>query len=122
MARLRTSVRVRGVAAAPAKNFGDWVDVAAPGTAVHAPYVGGGYAYWSGTSMAAPFVAGQAALLKEVAPDLDAEDLHDRILDPWRTSRRARPTARWGRAASTSWRAWTAEPAPAAAAITRARR
>ena len=50
-------------------NWGPWVDVAARGAQLVGP-VPGGYATWSGTSMAAPLVSGQVALIRAAAPGL----------------------------------------------------
>jgi subtilisin family serine protease len=45
-------------------NYGPTIDVAAPGVSIIAPYPGGYYAVVSGTSFAAPLVAGEAAVLR----------------------------------------------------------
>jgi subtilisin family serine protease len=44
-------------------SYGRWVDLAAPGESIYSAFPVDGYAWWSGTSMAAPFASGQAALL-----------------------------------------------------------
>lgn len=60
-------------------SYGDWVDVAAPGKAILSSVPGGGYGTWSGTSMAAPLAAGEAALVRALYPSLSAEEIVDRI-------------------------------------------
>ena len=60
-------------------NFGDWVDVCAPGTYIYSTLPGNNYGYYSGTSMAAPFVAGLAALVKSKNPSFTAVQIEEKI-------------------------------------------
>lgn len=60
-------------------NFGSWIDVAAPGDRVTSSIPGGGYATWSGTSMAAPLAAGTMALIRSRLPRLKAADAAKRL-------------------------------------------
>jgi len=55
-------------------------DIAAPGLYILSTDINGGYSYMSGTSMAAPHVAGAAALLKALRPDFTALDMKNIIL------------------------------------------
>jgi thermitase len=60
-------------------NYGAWVDIAAPGEGIRSTFPTSVYAYWSGTSMATPFVAGQAALIHNVYPALSPAGVERRI-------------------------------------------
>jgi hypothetical protein len=53
-------------------NFGFWLTVMAPGVNITTTDFGGGYADFTGTSPAAPFAAGAAALMLAVNPQLDS--------------------------------------------------
>jgi len=44
-------------------NYGNKVDICAPGTKIYCPFIDTSYAWWDGTSFATPFVTGTAALL-----------------------------------------------------------
>ena|GEM_PF-2823172 len=56
-----------------ASNYGDWVDIAAPGTNILSTLTSDSYESWSGTSMASPHVTGVAALLRSTFPSLPVE-------------------------------------------------
>ena len=60
-------------------NYGIWVDVAAPGNGIRSTFPVGMYANWSGTSMATPFVSGQAALIHAVYGSLDPAGVETKI-------------------------------------------
>lgn len=60
---------------------GSYVDLVAPGTSICSTYNDGQYAFKSGTSMAAPYVAGVAALLKSKFPELNTQLIKSYILN-----------------------------------------
>jgi subtilisin family serine protease len=69
-------------------NYGTWVDVSAPGGDVDAPgdairsaFPVSAYANWRGTSMATPFISGQAALIKAQYPTLSPAGIEGKVRD-----------------------------------------
>lgn len=60
-------------------NYGNWVDVASPGSGIYSTFPNDRYAYWSGTSMATPFIAGEAALVRGKYPAMSSGAINNRI-------------------------------------------
>lgn len=60
-------------------NFGNWIDIAAPGSGIYTTNRDGGYGYHDGTSFSSPIVAGLAALILSVEPDLTNSQVVDLI-------------------------------------------
>ncbi len=62
-------------------NHGAWVDISAPGSSIYSVHNAhdAAYASASGTSMASPYVASAAALIRAVNPDLDAAEVRSML-------------------------------------------
>ena len=58
---------------APLSNYGDWVDVAAPGFKIYSTLPDNSYGYKSGTSFACAYISGIAALLFDVVNDTNGD-------------------------------------------------
>jgi thermitase len=56
-------------------SYGDWVDVAAPGSSIYSTLINDAYGTKSGTSMASPFVSGLAALVFTRVADTNGNKL-----------------------------------------------
>ena len=56
-------------------NFGNWIDLGAPGVQIRSTVGGKAYNTNSGTSMSAPMVSGVLSLLKEYRPNLTTDEL-----------------------------------------------
>jgi flagellin-like hook-associated protein FlgL len=70
--------------------------VDAPGVNILSTYVGGGLAYMSGTSMAAPLVAGAAAVLESLFPNLSGKEITNLITSTARDMGQAGADKTWG--------------------------
>ncbi len=74
-----TAIRENGTLA-PLANFGDWVDVAAPGFNIYSTLPDNSYGYKHGTSFATAYVSGLAALLFTVVTDTNGDGrLNDEV-------------------------------------------
>jgi hypothetical protein len=62
-------------------NYNGKVDICAPGDHVYAPYLDSAYAWWDGTSFAAPFVAATAALIYSIKPSATWQEVRDALLN-----------------------------------------
>ena len=73
-------------------NWGAHVDVAAPGEEVYSTFINvdgsgtalpweGEFAYWSGTSIATPWVVGQVALIHDMNPALTPQEIASLIVN-----------------------------------------
>ena len=60
-------------------NSGSLLDILAPGSSIRSSVPGNGFAFFSGTSMAAPHVAGTWAALKEKAPLATVSQIYDAL-------------------------------------------
>lgn len=67
-------------------NFGENVDLCAPGENIYSTITGNAYGYKSGTSMAAPIVTGSAAYLKSLNPELKMDEIRSLLLSSGKTA------------------------------------
>lgn len=72
-------------------NYGSFVRIVAPGSGIRSTYWTGGYANWSGTSFAVPFVSAQAALIRSINPSLKGRLVQELIRETARSVDTANP-------------------------------
>ncbi|MCB2205166.1 S8 family serine peptidase [bacterium] len=102
---------------ASSSTYGSWVDVSAPGTSILSCVINNDAAYqeFSGTSMASPYVAGLAGLVKSHMPSLTPEQIFEQIRvtsDPIDHLQHNRYTNKIGKGRINAYRALT-ESSPA---------
>lgn len=62
-------------------NYGDWVQMSAPGVSILSTVRNNGYEEWNGTSMATPQVAAAAALIRASCPLCTVDDIIARLVN-----------------------------------------
>ncbi len=62
-------------------NYGDWIDICAPGERIISTFPGNRYAYMDGTSMACPFAASVAILIRAAYQFMDVDEATQLLLD-----------------------------------------
>jgi hypothetical protein len=62
-------------------NYGNWIDLSAPGVSILTTNNGGGYGSWSGTSFSSPITAGVAALVFSANPSLSNAQVVEILLE-----------------------------------------
>jgi type VII secretion-associated serine protease mycosin len=100
------SIDIAG-AKAQGSQVGPYVDLVAPGEDVVAASRVAGHQYWQGTSFAAPFVSGVAALVRSAWPDLTAQQVADRIMATADPARGGRSSMEYGAGIVDPYRAVT---------------
>lgn len=73
-----------GFSLAGFSNYGDGLDICAPGVSIFSTLPNGRYGYMSGTSMAAPQVTGALAMLMKENPDWNRDQLTERLFNSTR--------------------------------------
>jgi type VII secretion-associated serine protease mycosin len=83
------------------------IDLVAPGVGVLAATRAGGHTYWDGTSFAAPFVAGAAALVRSARPQWTAEQVARHLMATAAPARGGRDSPEYGAGLVDPYRAVT---------------
>jgi len=62
-------------------NYGEWVELSAPGVNIYSTLLNDNFGYKSGTSMATPHVSGVAALIWSLYPEETRDDIRNKLRD-----------------------------------------
>lgn len=62
-------------------NYGEYIDISAPGVNIRSTFLGNTYRDMSGTSMACPFAAGVAILIRATVPDADVDEVWELLIE-----------------------------------------